>query len=92
MSHHLAKAYDVALGTRQLSALFHHLRFRLRKPPFAYAHADRRRKHDIKRGITLSQTCQLPEAVRIWASDDMSHNVVATRDGSLPLAVVLSPS
>jgi transposase len=40
LSHHLAKAYDVALGHRQCQRLFHQLRFRLRKPRSLIAHAD----------------------------------------------------
>ena len=39
LSHPLAKAYDVALGHRQCQRLFHHLRFRLRKPPSLIAPA-----------------------------------------------------
>jgi transposase len=40
LAHHLAKAYGVALGPRQCQRLFHHLRFRLRKPRSVIAHAD----------------------------------------------------
>ena len=40
LAHHLAKAYEVALGPRQCQRLFHRLRFRLRKPRSVIAHAD----------------------------------------------------
>ena len=40
LSHHLAEAYDVALGHRQCQGLFDQLRFRLPKPRSLIAHAD----------------------------------------------------
>jgi transposase len=40
LAHHLDQAYGVRLGSRQCQRLFHHLRFRLRKPRPVIAQAD----------------------------------------------------
>jgi transposase len=40
LAHHLDQAYGLRLGSRQCQRLFHHLRFRLRKPRPVIAQAD----------------------------------------------------
>jgi transposase len=40
LAHHLHQAYGVRLGSRQCQRIFHHLRFRLRKPRPLIAQAD----------------------------------------------------
>lgn len=40
LAHHLDQAYGVRLGSRQCQRIFHHLRFRLRKPRPVIAQAD----------------------------------------------------